>query len=136
MEIRSFVTTTIKFWQEIVFVIPVGIFLIDLFIGHPEMFDEVFDIAIICFHLVLFICLVGQFFWKNRKVAIVLTPFLLLYSFFGVFVSYAMPKDNPYSHLRILILILALFFVVATISMLEKYLTKSISGRESDDILV
>lgn len=56
------------------------------------------------------------------KHRIVLTLFLLLYSSFGIFVSYAMPKDNPYNHLQFLILILALFFVFAAISMQEKYL--------------
>jgi len=117
--------STLKFWQEIIFVAPIGIFLtgmlIDVFKGQPSMFDDALGIATFCFLLILFICLIGQFFWKNTVLSFILTPILVLYSLFWVFVSIAMPRDNPYNNLRIVVLISALFFIFAAITMPIKY---------------
>ena len=120
--------SALKFWQEIVFMIPVGIlmtiFLVDVLNGR---FIDGLGIAIICFHAVLFVCLVGQFFWKNGTLALCLTPLLVLYSLFWIFVSYAMPRyidynvPNPNNYLRPVLLISALFLIFAAITMSKKF---------------
>jgi ABC-type Na+ efflux pump permease subunit len=123
--------SVLKFWQEIVFIIPIGVWLIyllyDAFRGNSGMFSDGLGIITVGFHVFLLICLVGQFFWKNEKLSIVLTPFLLLYSLFWIFVSYAMPRyialdvPNPNNYLRPILLIVALFLIFAAITMLKKY---------------
>ena len=124
--------SVLKFWQEIVFVIPVGILLtvmlIDMLKGRSI---DALGIATACLHVVLFICLVGQFIWKNETLAVVLRPFLALYSLFWVFVSYAMPRyialdvPNPNNYLQPVILIVALFLIFAAITMPGKFKSNS-----------
>ena len=137
MTVKLLVKTTLKFWQEIVFVIPIGFFLIvlliDVFNGRFGMFDDLLCIATVCFHVIIFICLVGQFFWKNETLGVILTPFLLLYSLFLIFAYYAMPKDNPNDHLRHVLLIGALFLVFAVISMWRKYSRNNSLVREPEN---
>jgi hypothetical protein len=91
------------------------------------MLKDGIGIATFCFLAVLFICLVGQFFWKNATLSMLLAPLLFLYSLFWIFVSYAMPRyidydvPNPNNYLRPVILIGALFLVFAAITMPKKY---------------
>jgi hypothetical protein len=125
----------LRFWQEIFFIIPMGIILIvmvsDVFMRQTSMFDDGLGIATFCFLLILFICLIGQLFWKNEVVSLCITPLLVLYSLFWIFVSFAMPKyiaydiPNPNNHLRPVILIVALFLLFAAITMPRKYMNKT-----------
>jgi len=128
--------SVLKFWQEIVFIIPTGIlitvFLAQMFTGNPNnMLKDGLGIATFCFLAFLFICLVVQFFWKNETLAIVLTPILVLYSLFWIFVSYAMPRyidynvPNPNNYLRPVLFIGALFLIFAAITMSKKYSSNS-----------
>ena len=113
-----------KFWQEIIFMIPIGIsiivMLIDIYNGR---INDGLGIAISCFHVILFICIVGQLFWKNGTLSICLAPLLVLYSLFWVFAFYAMPMANPIEHvyLRPVLIICALFFVFVAITMSSKF---------------
>ena len=114
----------LKFWQEIIFMIPVGIsiivMLIDIYNGR---INDGLGIVISCFHVILFICIIGQLFWKNEALSICLTPLLVVYSLFWVFAFYAMPMTNPIEHvyLRPVLIICALFFVFVAITMPIKY---------------
>jgi len=119
----------LKFWQEIVLVasigFPIAAFVKDLIILGRTM-DRT-DIFCLCFLLPVFICLIGQFFWKNGTLSMLLAPLLFLYSLFYIFVSFAMPKyiaynvPNPNNHLRPVILIGALLLIFAAITMPKKY---------------
>jgi len=127
--------SVLKFWQEIVFMIPIGILmavlLIDVFNGR---LSDGLGIATTCLHVFLFICLAGQFFWKNGTLALCLTPLLILYSLFWIFVSYAMPRyidynvPNPNNYLRPVLLIGALFLIFAAITMSQKFFSSENNG--------
>ena len=114
-----------KFWQEIVFMIPVGIsiivMLIDIYNGR--IINDGLGIATFFSHVILFICIVGQFFWKNGTLSICLAPLLILYSLFWVFAFFAMPMTNPIEHvyLRPVLIICALFLVFVAITMPGKF---------------
>ena len=130
--------SVLKFWQEIVFIIPIGILmvamLIDVFTGGPNMFKDGLGIATFCFLAILFVCLAGQFFWKNETLAIILTPLLLMYSLFWMFVSYAMPRfidynvPNPNNYLRPVFFIGALFLIFAAFTMRKKFSSNESNG--------
>ena len=119
----------LNFWQEIVFVVTIGllltVFIKDLIILRRAIDGT--DILCLCFLIPVFLCLVGQFFWKNGTLSMCLAPLLFLYSLFWIFVSFAMPRyidydvPNPNNYLRPVIFIGALFLIFAAITMPKKY---------------
>ena len=119
------VKSALKFWQEIIFMIPVGISIIVMLndINNGRLINDGLGIATFCFHVILLICIVGQFFWKNATLSICLTPLLVLYSLFWAFAFFAMPMSNPIEHvyLRTVLVICALFLVFVAITMPRKY---------------
>ena len=81
MKIKSF-KSSLKFWQEIAFIVSIGLFFI--YVARAVMLGYIMDkseIFLVCFILPLFICLVGQFFWKNKTLAVCLSVLLGLSSF-------------------------------------------------------
>lgn len=121
--------STLKLWQEIVFTLPVGLCLF-VMSKHAILQHSMdgWDVLCLSFLSVSFVGLIGLFVWPNRKLAIAIAPLLFLFSLFWVFVSYAMPKDNPYNDLRIVILLVGLFLVFAAITFLTKYYKNSAKG--------
>jgi len=119
----------LNFWQEIVFAVTIGllltVFIKDLIILRRAIDGT--DIFCLCFLIPVFLCLVGQFFWKNGTLSMCLAPLLFLYSSFWIFVSFAMPRyidydvPNPNNYLRPVIFIGALFLIFAAITMPKKY---------------
>ena len=114
-----------NFWQEIFFMIPIGVSIIVMLIdiSNGRLINDWLGIAIFCFHITLFFCLVGQFFWKNGTLSMCLAPLLVLYSLFWFFAFFAMPMSNPKEHayLRPVLMVCALFFVIVAITMPKKY---------------
>jgi len=78
MDIKS-LKSALKFWQEIVFIVPLGI-LVTWSIINVFWNDIYFHIYIV--FLLLFICLIGQFFWKNISLAMMLAAVLGLGSIY------------------------------------------------------
>jgi len=121
--------SALKFWQEIVFIVmtglPLTVFIKDLIILGRTIDGT--DILCLCFLIPVFLCLAGQFFWKNGTLSMCLAPLLFLYSLFWIFVSFAMPRyidydvPNPNNYLRPVIFIGALFLIFAAITMPKKY---------------
>ena len=76
MKIKS-LKSVLKFWQEIVFIIPIGLMLTALAkaVIHGYTMDGA-DIFLVCFFAPLLICLIGQFFWKSEALAIFLSILL------------------------------------------------------------
>ena len=74
--------SVLKFWQEIVFIIPIGFGLTALtkavIFGYTM---DAWDIFLVCFFVPLLFCLIGQFFWKNEALAVCLSVLLGLSSF-------------------------------------------------------
>ena len=114
-----------NFWQEIFFMIPIGVSIIVMLIdiSNGRLINDGLGIVTFCFHAILFFCLVGQFFWKNGTLSICLAPILVLYSLFWVFAFFAMPMSNPKEHayLRPVLMVCALLFVIVAITMHNKF---------------
>ena len=119
--------SALKFWQEIFFMIPVGIsifiMVMDIYKDNGRFNIDWLGIATFCFHVILFICIVGQFFWKNGTLSKYLAPILVLYSFFWAFAFFAMPMSNPVEHafLRPVLVFFALFLVFVASTMPRKF---------------
>ena len=62
--------STLKFWQEIVFIIGLGILVFGMTMNAAVSFQQVFNIVFYCIFVSLLICLIGQFFWKNFVLAL------------------------------------------------------------------
>ena len=80
--------SALKFWQEIVLIIPIVLLFIEItkWVIRSQTVDG-WDIFMIIWLLPLFICLVGQFFWKSETVAEVLSVFLGLSSAAVIFMG-------------------------------------------------
>jgi hypothetical protein len=69
--------SALKFWQEIVFIVPIVFGLTAL--AKAVIFGytmDGWDIVLVCWFLPILICLVGQFFWKSEGLAICLSVLL------------------------------------------------------------
>jgi|GEM_PF-2418386 len=118
--------TVLKFWQEIVFVIPLGILLIEMSTKYFVVFRQTIDIACFCFFSILLICLVGQFFWKNKILAVILSVVLGLSSFVLILISlYALTTSLQVVQ-AVAMLFLGLFLSFTAIKMFMKFFQKNI----------
>ena len=123
MKIKS-LKFVLKFWQEIAFVVSIGLLLIEItkavMRGYSMDSSEVF---LVCFMLPLFICLIGQFFWKNGTLAICLSVLLGLSSFVFILMAlYFIGTTSASANIvrAITMLILGIFLLVAAITMPKK----------------
>lgn len=79
----------LKFWQEIVFVVPIGFGLTALAKAAILGYDmDGWDIFLVCLFMPLLISLIGQFFWKSRALASVLSVFLGISSFAVILMAF------------------------------------------------
>ena len=115
--------SALKFWQEIVLVVPIGLLLIEVskWIMRSQTLDGA-DIFLVIWFLPLFSCLIGQFFWKNEALAVTLSVLLglssvvvILMGFYGVF------NSPSYRTESIVMLVIGVISVIAVITMYRKY---------------
>ncbi|MBL7736749.1 MAG: hypothetical protein JNL51_14925 [Chitinophagaceae bacterium] len=117
-------TSGLIFWQETAFVIPLGILLIEMTANHSIAFRQIIDTICFCFFLILFVCLIGQFFWKNQALAVTLSILLGASSLLLFFAALYALNTSPEHLTSIAMLILALFLVIAAITMPYKFNSK------------
>jgi len=60
----------LKFWQEIVFIVVLGRSVLLITIDISEAFQHFFNIVFFCIFILMLICILGQFFWKNPTLAL------------------------------------------------------------------
>jgi len=116
-------TSTLKFWQEIVFVVPIGLLFIELtkWVMRSQAMDG-WDIFLVIWMLPLFVCLIGQFFWKNQTLAIILSVLLGLSSVTVIFMAlYGIFNSPSYRTESIAMLIIGVVLVIAAFKMPAKY---------------
>jgi len=113
--------SVLKFWQEIVFVIPIGFGLtaltIAIILGYTM---DKWDILFVCWFVPLLICLIGQFFWKSEGLAICLSVPLGLSSLVVIFMAlYGISTTSITLIMKqsIIMLIWGLFGVFSAITM-------------------
>ena len=113
--------SALKFWQEIVFIIGLGVLVFGMTMNAAVAFKQGINIVFYCIFISLIICLIGQFFWKNFVFALwlaVMFGLSSLYMTFGWFVELFKMTDTWG--------VVSLFFfiglTVAAITMPVKYI--------------
>ena len=113
-------------WQEIVFILAVGALLAEMtgyYLAHGSL--DGWDIALFTFTLPIFICLIGQIWWHNRRVSIALSAilsagsliFILMAGYFIATTSSELPEAFS-------MLILGIFLLFSGVTM--KRTTKTV----------
>jgi uncharacterized membrane protein YfcA len=88
MKNRTFPQSFLKYWQEIVFIISIGILLFEITrFNLTQHSIDGWDFAILFLIVPLFICLIGQLYWNNKTLSIFLSFLLLMGSLIVVFMS-------------------------------------------------
>jgi len=122
--------SVLKFWQEIVFIISIGLLLIELtkWVIRSQTMDG-WDIFMVMWLLPLFVCLIGQFFWKNLALALWLSVLLGLSSVIVILMAIWGISNSPsYSTESFAMLIIGLISVIAVITMPRKYISNIDAG--------
>jgi len=115
--------STLKYWQEIVLVVPIGLLLIEITnrVIRSQTMDGA-DIFMVIWFLPLLVCLVGQFFWKNEALAVTLSVLLGLSSVIVILMALWGINNSPsYRTESIIMLVIGLVGVIAVITMPRKY---------------
>ena len=68
--------SALKFWQEIIFIIGLGILIGGLTMNIPALFQYKINIVFYSLFVLLLICLIGQLYWKNWFLALCLSVIL------------------------------------------------------------
>ena len=108
--------TALKFWQEIVFIIAIGIIVFGMTINRKVSFQHEGNIIFYCIFVLLLACLVGQFFWKSFALSLWLAVILGLgsmYMIIAIWYDYTeMANKNGDYHDAIFGLTFGLFLAV------------------------
>jgi len=121
--------SVLKFWQEIVFLIPIVFGATAL--AKAVMFGytmDGWDIFLVCFFVPLLICIVGQFFWKNQTLSIILSVLLGISSFVVILMAlYGISTTSIQLIMTqsITMLIWGIIGTVAAITMSKKYFSNN-----------
>lgn len=86
---QNFLKLAAKSWQEIIFIIAIGVLLFEistsLFAQHTI---DKWDITLMAFIFPVFICMIGQLFWKRRILSLALSVLLALGSFVIIMMAF------------------------------------------------
>ena len=132
--------SALKFWQEIVLIVPIGLLLIEITtrVMRSQTMDGA-DIFMVIWFLPLLICLIGQFFWENEGLALTLSVLLGLSSVIVILMGLWGINNNNiplYRTQSIIMFVIGVVWVIAVITMPRKYnpnintvaLVKTING--------
>lgn len=116
--------SVLNFWQEIAFVVSIGLLLTEIVQrGIRSQSMDKWDIFLVCWMLPLSICLIGQFFWRKKILATILSVPLGLSSVITIFMGlYGIFNSPSYRTESIVMLIIGVILVVAAFQMSFKKL--------------
>jgi len=124
MKIKS-LNSVLKFWQETIFIIALGILVGGITMNISISFQYKINIVFYCLFVLLLICLVGQFYWKNLALALWLAVILGLGSAYMILAALSdlvkMTKTDEGYLYTIFALFLSMGLTVIAISMPFKY---------------
>jgi len=112
----------LKYWQEIAFITSIGVLLFEItkFNLFQNSIDG-WDLALISIILPLFVCLIGQLYWKNKTLSIVLSVILSIGSFILILMSFYFIGTTSSKLLQaISMLIFGIFLLFAGLTMTRK----------------
>lgn len=116
------IKTGLKNWQEIIFTISIGVLLIE--ITRNNMVQNTidgWDIALLFLIVPLLICLIGQFYWNNKTLSIILSVILSIGSFIFILMAlYYLSTTNSKLFSALSMLIFGLFLFIAGLTMTRK----------------
>ena len=133
MKIKS-IKSSLKFWQEIVFIIGLGWLVSGITLNAAVAFKQGINIVFYCIFISFIICLLGQFYWKNFVLSLWLAIMFGLGSVWMILAALSdlvkmTPVDDGYIF-TVFGLFLFMGLTVVAISMPFKYL-KSINKNET-----
>ena len=109
-------------WQEIVFIISIGLILFEItkFNLTQNSIDN-WDLTLLSLISPIFVCLIGQFYWKNRTLSTTLSVLLSIGSFIVVLMAlYYTGTTNSKLAQAMLMLIFGVFLLFTAITMTRK----------------
>jgi len=124
--IISKLKSLLPFWQEIVFIIPLGALLIEMTTKPSVIFSDTLSTVCYCLFLFLFVCLAGQFFWKNAALGIYISFIIIICSvaMMLLFLVFAIKEvtGNLNAFIQSVIgLLIFLGFIITATSMIVKH---------------
>ena len=118
--------SALKFWQEIIFIIGLGIWVGGMTMNISISFQYGVNIIFYCLFILLITCLIGQFSWKSLALALWLAVLLGLGSLWMVLAALSDLVKMSNTDKGFYGLVLGLFFfiglTVTAISMPFKYI--------------
>ncbi|MDL2278307.1 hypothetical protein LJC57_06905 [Parabacteroides sp. OttesenSCG-928-G07] len=122
--------STLYFWQEIIFVIMLGVLIGRITMNISISFQYKINIAFYCLFVLLLACLIGQFYWKNSFLSLWLAVILGLGSVYMILASLSdlakmANTDDSYLY-TLFCLFLSIGLTVIAISMPLKYLKRKV----------
>ena len=121
---KKVLKSVLKFWQEIVLIIPIVLLLIEI-INNRVIRTQTIDggdIFMIIWFLPLLVCLVVQFFRKNETLAVTLSVLLGLSSVIVIFMALWGINNSPsYRTESVIMFVIGVVSVIAVITMPRKY---------------
>ena len=118
--------SALKFWHELVFVIPIGGILIEnaRWVILSKTLDR-WDIFVLSALSFLLVFIIGQFFWKHKTLAVILAVLLGISSVLVVFMAlYGIFNSPSFRTESMAMLIIGVILISATFKMASKYAAK------------
>ncbi|MEL0653311.1 hypothetical protein V6246_17960 [Algibacter sp. TI.3.09] len=122
MKTRIIKKSLLKYWQEIVFIISIGLLLFEItkFNLTQNSIDS-WDIVLLSLIFPLFVCLIGQFYWNNKTLSTALSVLLTIGSFIVVLMAlYFIGTTNSKFLQAISMLIFGIFLLFTAFTMTRK----------------
>ena len=112
----------LKHWQEIVFIISIGLILFEIInFNLSQNSIDSWDIALLSFIFPLFVGLIGQLFWKNKTLSTALAMLLSIGSLIVILMACYFIGTTSSQHVQaILMLVVGIFLLFTAITMTRK----------------
>ena len=128
MEITK-LKSAVKFWQEIAFIVVIGIYVFGITMNISVSFQYGVNILFYGIFVSLLVVLIGQFFWKNLILAMILAPILALGAVWGILAALSdfgkIPAGDTKAFVGYsLITLFCIGLTIAAITMPKKYLKR------------
>tara|TARA_R100001369_G_scaffold13583_1_gene27961 strand:+ start:202 stop:597 length:396 start_codon:yes stop_codon:yes gene_type:complete len=122
MKNRTLKKSLSKYWQEIVFIISIGIILFEITkFNLTQNSIDIWDLTLLSLILPLFVCLIGQLYWNNKTLSTFLSVLLIIGSLIVVFMAiYFVGTTSSELSQPISMLIFGIFLLFTAITMTGK----------------
>jgi len=119
--------SALRFWQEIAFIVVFGILVIGITMNISASFQFGINIVFYGIFVSILVILIGQFFWKNLILAMILAPILAFGSVWGIMAALSdfgkIPAGDTKTFVGYsLITLFCIGLTIAAITMPKKYL--------------